>query len=120
MPILVFTILMPTLAFYFYALVQFWLEFRRRRHGEIKVVELHNTRLAPDDFEPFPETQPEGETEPATRATAGIRPFVIPAAMAHNAASALLPQVLLAYPNNRFVACGSPAAAPALKRAAKG
>jgi hypothetical protein len=120
MPILVFTILTPALVFYGYALVQFWLEFRRRRHGEMKLVELHDTRLAPADFEPFPEEQPGSETESAIRSTARIRPFVITPASARSAAGAQRPQVLATYLNNRFVACTSPAVAPALKRAAKG
>lgn len=119
MPILVFTILTPTLAFYVYALAQFWAEFRRRRHGEMKVVELHNMRLAPADFEPFPEAPSGGETELAARDSSAIRPFLIPAASERNA-DGLGPRVLAMYPKSRFIACTSPAVARPVNRSAKG
>ena len=122
MPILVFTILAPTLAFYMYALAQFWAEFRRRRHGDVKVIELHDSRLLPADYEPFPESQWHlgGKTEPAILPAAAIRPFLIPGPLGREVVGGRRPQIPAARLRNLYVACGSPADIPALKRAAKG
>jgi hypothetical protein len=122
MPIFVFAILAPTLAFYFYALVQFWAEFRRRRHGQMKVIELRDTRLAPADFEPFPETHPRlgAGADPAISARDVIRPFAVPGPVPLDVASALRLQILTPHMKNRTAANASPAGPSPLKRAAKG
>jgi len=46
MPIVVFLALLPTVAFYFYVLVQFWKEANRRRHHDTcaMIVPLHPAR----------------------------------------------------------------------------
>ena len=70
MPILVVMVLAPTLTFYFYALVQFWMEARRRRFekAQVKVVDLRGSRVAAEDFDSFPES----ELQPCRRAVVEI------------------------------------------------
>jgi hypothetical protein len=48
MPIVVFLVLLPTVAFYFYVLVQFWKEANRRRHHDTcaMIVPLHPVRTS--------------------------------------------------------------------------
>jgi hypothetical protein len=48
MPIVVFLALLPTVAFYFYVLVQFWKEANRRRHHDTcaMIVPLHPVRTS--------------------------------------------------------------------------
>ena len=57
MPIFVFAILAPTLAFYVYALVQFWLEFRHRRHPEMKTIELRDASPEAEELEFFQQAE---------------------------------------------------------------
>jgi hypothetical protein len=103
MPIFVFAILAPTLAFYFYALVQFWAEFRRRRHGEAKVIQL------PD----VPE-QDSGATSTAT-----LRESMVPVTVMRPAISGH-PEVVTAFLKSRLAVQSAHPGLPALKRAAKG
>jgi hypothetical protein len=78
MPILVAAILIPTLTFYSYALFQFWTEMRRRRHPQLKIVELKNFQVPEDEFEPFPERK-EVAPEPEAPTAAEQTPLVFPA-----------------------------------------
>jgi hypothetical protein len=51
MPILIVLGLLPTLSFYFYVLVQFWKEAKRRRHHDacVATVSLHSVRAPAAD-----------------------------------------------------------------------
>ena len=66
MPILVATILIPTMTFYFYALVQFWREAKRRRGSEMKVIMLRDPQA--DEAASIPEH----ELEPTAAAVISI------------------------------------------------
>lgn len=116
MPILVFTILTPTLAFYCYALVQFWAEFRRRRHVETKVIVLRDSRLTGADYEPFPQT----ELEPQAANLAAIRQFALAAIPPRITAPPARTDVVTAFLKGRYDAFAAQTTPLAVKRAAKG
>ena len=64
MPILIALTLMPTLTFYFYVLVQFWKEAKRRRRHDtcVAIVPLHSVRAHDADSVPvgWPTARPVG------------------------------------------------------------
>jgi hypothetical protein len=123
MPILVFTILTPTLAFYFYALVQFWIEFRRRS-PEMRIVVLRDSRLAAADFEPFPDPDSELDRRAANVVNAGnvemIRRVTIPATGAPVTPGPGRAEVLTTYLKSRHAGYAAQTGRLAVKRAAKG
>jgi hypothetical protein len=107
MPIFVALVLTPTLTFYFYALVQFWLEANRRRHSSpMKVVQLHGSRVAAEQFDALPERVPNYTLRP-----------VAAEQLSRGAAHA---KVAATCHNDRLVMIPSPTGRLAAKRAAKG
>jgi hypothetical protein len=51
MPILIVLTLVPTLSFYFYVLVQFWAEAKRRRHDTLAmIIPLHSIRAHEEEY----------------------------------------------------------------------
>jgi hypothetical protein len=110
MPIFVALVLAPTLTFYLYALVQFWMEAHRRRADRANAVELHGSRLAGEHFDAFPRQQIERHAHPT----------LPPAPRGQNSRLGPHANVVAMRLRNRPVTIPSPAGRPAAQRAAKG
>lgn len=75
MPILIVLGLLPTLSFYFFVLVQFWKEAKRRRRHErfAAIVRLHSARAQESDYVPAASPGPRSLSGPElTERPAGV------------------------------------------------
>jgi len=117
MPILIVLTLVPTLSFYFYVLVQFVMEAKRRRHHDTctLIVPLHSVRSAEAAYGRLEENyQPGGNdmgiADPVLRPIANERLYQGPAAG----------QVLSTFLRNRLSVISSQTGRLTAKHAAKG
>src|SRR5271170_4100136 len=75
MPILIVLGLLPTLSFYFFVLVQFWKEAKRRRRHErcAGIVRLHSARAPESEYVPAASPGPRSLSGPElTERPAGV------------------------------------------------
>lgn len=117
MPILIVLTLVPTLSFYFYVLVQFVMEAKRRRHHDTctLIVPLHSVRSAQAEYDRLDDYKQaggneDGSADPVFRPIAKERPSQNPSSG----------QVLSTFLRNRLSVISSEAGRLPAKRAAKG